>query len=558
MDNRPSFLTDYAATRPRRRLTPFSRTPAVANIGDAWHTAANLHPQQIITVDRASDIDRDGPLSRTSVQWAELVDHAAGWLHHAGVRAWDRVAVLKANHFDVALLGCAAARIGAIPALLSGSYGPDTAHTLLARLERPFLLTDSAHIDKCGLDKDCVAQLTARTLCVDPQFDRPDLVPLDDLKGAPPVPPRPRRPDEPMSITHTSGTTGTPKLVMHSATSAHALTLVEAERWPLIRLRRDDVFAFADPFWHERVTTGMLAWATIGTRMVMISDPLSPVVPNVIAEHRPTVVEALPNIFLAWEHLARDPRRPFSRVREYINSFDAIHTRTIRTFLNATDHRMPIWVQVWSQSENGALVLRPYLRHNVRRRGHRPPPTQLLGWPVPTLARIRAVDPATGREVPHGRPGLIEIAQPGRCLAYVGEQHRHDRKRDGIWWNTGDLGVINRFGAVRLLDREIDRIHGASAIELEDLLLDRLPTTTEVVVLPVADGLPVPVISTVDDSPVDEAGWRQATHDLPALAHPITIRWDQFPRTGTWKIRRVELRERLLPDARAIGTGQWT
>jgi hypothetical protein len=68
-----------------------------------------------------------------------------------------------------------------------------------------------------------------------------------------------------------------------------------------------------------------------------------------------------------------------------------------------------------------------------------PPPTQVLGWPLPFLSKLRAVDPDTGHEVPRGEVGLLEMSQPGRSSAYVGQQHRHDLKRDGWWWNTGDL-----------------------------------------------------------------------------------------------------------------------
>ncbi|WP_214324446.1 class I adenylate-forming enzyme family protein [Nonomuraea sediminis] len=550
----PRFLTDYAPTRFRRRFTPFSRTPATARMGEIWHVAAERNPGQLVIVDRPCDIDPHGPTTRTYAEWAALVDRAAAWLHAAGVRAWDRVVIMKANHLDVALLGCAAARIGAVPAMLSGTFGPEHARILLQRLERPFLVTDAAHVASCDLTPEVVAT-TARTITVDDVACRTDLTPLRELMGGPAVQASLRADHEPMVITHTSGTTGVPKLVMHSAASAYSLALVEAERWPRFRLRADDVVAFCDPYCHQRMTTGMAAMATVTPRMIMLSEPRSPRVRELLREHRPTVVETLPNIYLAWEPLAREAGL-FDRVRLFINSFDAIHTRTIRTFLHATRRRMPIWVQSWSQSENGALVIRPYLRRSVRRRGHRPPPTQLLGWPIPSVAKIRAVDPDTGRPVRRGQVGLIEIAQPGRCLAYVGEMERHDLKRDGNWWNTGDLGVINRWGAVRLVDREIDRIPGASAIELEDVLLDRLPRTTEVVILPVSGGLPVPVVSA--DGPLDPAEWKRATADLPALAEPIQIRWEDFPRTGTWKIRRVQLREQLLTGAQAVGIGRWT
>lgn len=554
----PRFLTEFTPTRWRRRLTPFSRMPAHSKIGESWHVAAKTAPDELVIVDRPPDIDRDSPTDRTYSDWAGLVDRAAAWLYQAGVRPWDRVAILKANHLDVVILGCAAARIGAIPCMFSGSYGPEAMIPMLERLERAFLLTDRQHVDKCGITPDVVANLTVRTISVDPVAGRPDIAHLDDFKDAPPVQPNMRELTEPMVITHTSGTTGVPKLVMHSAASVYAMALVEAERWPVFRLERSDVVAFCDPYTHQRLTTLQLAMATVGPRMIFLSDPFSPRVRELLAAHQPTLVETLPNIYLAWEPLARDPAGLFRRVRLYVNSFDAIHTRTIRTFLAATKHRFPIWVQSWSQSENGALCIRPYFRFVVRRKGHRPPPTQLLGWPIPFHARMRAVDPQTGREVPRGQVGLIEIDQPGRCLAYVGEQERHDLKCNGRWWNTGDLGIINKWGAVRLVDREIDRIPGGSAIEFEGLILDRIDYTTEVVVLPVAGGLPVPVVSTANDVPLDKGDWERAVADLGPMAPPIQIRWDEFPRTGTWKIRRVHLRETLLSGARAIGIGRWT
>jgi len=553
----PVFLTDYAPTRFRQRWTPFSRSPATARLGEVWHVAAQRATGQRVIVDRPADIDPLGPTDRDYAGWAALVDRAAAWLYAAGVRPWDRVAVLKANHLDVTLLASAIARLGAIPATLAWTHTPEFVRAMLTRLERPFLVADGAQLLSCGLERDSVATLTTRTITVD-RTGRDDVLALDDLRHAPAVPPRLRAAHEPMVITHTSGTTGVPKLVLHSAESIHSLALVEAERWPVFRMRPQDTFAYCDPFCHQRMATAMAAIATLTPTALMLSEPQSLTVRDLLIRHRPTIAETLPNIYLHWENLARDPARPFGNVRVYINSFDAIHTRTIRTFLHATDRRMPIWVQSWSQTEAGAIVIRPYLRRSVRRVGHRPPPTQVLGWPIPWLCKLRAVDPETGRRVPRGTVGLIEVSQPGRSLGYVGEQDRHDLKRNGWWWNTGDLGVINRFGAVRLVDREIDRIPGGSALELEDVLLDRLPTTTEVVVLAISGDMPVPVLSTTGDLPISRAAWARATTDLPPLADPIQISWSDFPRTATWKIRRVQLRERLFSGAQTVGIGRWT
>lgn len=552
-----TFLANYTPTRFRRAITPFSRVPVTAQMGELWQIAAQRAATQQVITDRPADIDPTGPVDRDYGGWAALIDEAASWLYTAGVRPWDRVAILKANHLDVTLLGCAAARIGAIPAMLAWTHPPDHLQTMLARLERPFLLTERAQLESCHLSKELLQTLTERTISID-SSERPHVIPLDDLRGTSPAPVAPRETHEPMVITHTSGTTGVPKLVLHSANSIYSLALVEAERWPIFRLRSTDTLAYCDPFCHQRMATALTAMATITPRMLMLSEPLSMATRQLLIDNKPTVVETLPNIYLSWENLARDETRPFRNTRVYVNSFDAIHTRTIRTFLHATDRRLPIWVQSWSQSEAGAIVIRPYRRRSVRHVGRRPPPTQVLGWPLPFLCKLRAVDPDTGQKVPQGAVGLIEVSQPGRSLGYVGEQQRHNRKCNGWWWNTGDLGIINRWGAVRLVDREIDRIPDGSALELEDVLLDRLPYTTEVVILAIANQKPVPVLSTTNDKPLDREAWAEATADLPPLADPIQIRWEQFPRTATWKVRRVALRQQLFSGARAIGIGHWT
>lgn len=559
---KPRFLTEFTPTRATKRLHPLSRRPAVAKLGELWHVTAQRNPTQTMIVDRPPDVDPEGGCTRTNVQWAELVDRIASWLHAAGVRPWDRVAVMKANHFDVFVTASAVARIGAIPALLAGTYEPEIAHVLLERLEKPFLLTDREHIERLGIGKEVVASLTVKTISVDGvPDDRSDIDDLASFKTAPATVPRMREYHEPMIITHTSGTTGYPKLVMHSAESVYSMGVVESNRWPRW-LTKKDTMLFCDPFTHERLTTFTLAVATTTPRMIWQSDPSLETTRRLLEQYRPTLVETLPNIFLSWEPLARDPARLFKQVRLFLNSFDAIHTRTIRLFMSATDVKLPFWVQSWSQSENGVLCMRPYLRFMVRKRGHMPPPTQLIGWALYPHAKLRAVDPTTGRKLKAGQVGLIEISQPGRCLAYVQEQDRHDIKVNGEWWNTGDLGVMNKLGACRLVDREVDRIDNenndaVSAIAIEDIILDRLPQASEVIILPQAGELPVPVVSTYDDVPVDEREWTDAIVDLPKLAPMVQIGWDEFPRTGTWKVKRLHLREQLL-EGKGIGIGRWT
>ncbi|BBJ38734.1 hypothetical protein SSPO_014520 [Streptomyces antimycoticus] len=110
----------------------------------------------------------------------------------------------------------------------------------------------------------------------------------------------------------------------------------------------------------------------------------------------------------------------------------------------------------------------------------------------------------------------------------------------------GDMGYRDRWGALYLLDREVDQISTLdSNLAVEDELLSRIADLREVVIVHGPEREPVPVVCTRGDQPLDPARWRELTRDLPALAEPVQCRFEDLPRTGTWKIKRLEI-ARLL------------
>ncbi|NUS04608.1 MAG: acyl--CoA ligase [Nonomuraea sp.] len=483
---------------------------------------------------------------------ADLVREASGWLAAAGVRHGDRVAIVKRNHFDHVLLCCAAARIGAVPASLSAHLAPDVLEILLKRLEPALLVTDSGLAAVDGL-----VWQAPRTLVVDGA--REGLLSLDDVRGwaAPPVH-RPD-PDDPLAVVHTSGTTGVPKLVVHSTrTLLRRLAGFEAHRWPLLGSRPDDVVASAISFAHGRALAWTASVLSLGpAKLLAVTAPAWDEAGPFLARHRPTTLEALPATYVRWQRRALGEGNPFERVRLFISTFDAVHPPTVRTFLAATRHRRPVWLQGWGQSETGPLTFRFLTRRVMADVDDRYPTTRDLGRPVPTRTRLRVVDRETLRPVPRGASGLVVCRTKALCLGYVGEQERWLGKRLGRWWHTGDLGVLSRTGRVRFVDREADAIPGGSCVELEDVIDDRLPAVLECVILGVAGRPSVPVVVT-EDGRLDREAWRRAVADLPELAEPVVMTWEQVPRTGTGKVRRTALRELLgeLPDT--YGTGRWT
>ncbi|MHC0430232.1 class I adenylate-forming enzyme family protein [Streptomyces sp. O3] len=514
--------------------------------GPTWH------------LDRPFDIAPGQGRVHDSTTLAALVADMSGRLRAAGLRRGDRLAIIKHNHMDVVLLAAAAARIGALPAMITSTFAPDTLGKMMERLEPKVIVAADSVLADAEASAVPLAGPATRVVAVEGELPVPGAVPLADLAGSG-VPAPDLRPDaEPMLLTHTSGTTGVPKFVMHSADTIGVYGVMETIRIPFLSTRPDDTVASCIAFVHSRAVTWVQAQSVLVPSKVVVlggSDP--DLVVETLSRHRPTTLEACPNIFQRWEHLPGRHPELFRDVRSFISTFDAIHPGTVRTFVRASRRRRPVWAQSWGQSEIGPATLAAYSKRKIMRGGEGDPFTNNVGRPIPFVTRIKVVDPETRKPVRRGERGIVLVRTKGRCLGYLGEPERHREKLWGEWWNTGDIGVHRYDGSVEVLDREIDVIPGTSGIELESKLLERLDEVTEVIVLGDPNGLPVPVVSTHSGT-LDHAAWQRATADLPALAEPRVIDWDDFPRTGTWKVRRFDLRQKVLKTQDTYGTGRWT
>ncbi|MFZ3471619.1 class I adenylate-forming enzyme family protein [Streptomyces sp. 4.24] len=515
----------------------------------AWH------------LDRPFDIAPDAGRQYDGARLASLVADMSGRLRLAGLRRGDRLAIIKENHHDVVLLAAAAARIGALPAMISATNAPGVLAQMMERFAPRVLIASDSVLAAAVKEGVLLTGPGTQVISIDGDVSlAPDAVGLADLSGAdvPPVDLRGR--DEPMICTHTSGTTGVPKLVVHSPnTLLGVLTKLETMPIPGLAVRPDDVFASCIAFVHGRAITWTFAqMARPPQKVVILAGSEPETAAAMLAEHRPTILEACPNIYQRWEPLTESHPAAFKRVRAYLNTFDAIHPPTVRKFMEASDVRRPVWGQVWGQSETGPVAMAVYSRNKIRKNaGALDPVTNVVGRPVPFVTQVKVVDPETRKPVPAGEQGVVLVRTKGLCLTYLGEDDRHQEKAWDGWWNTGDMGVRSRTGNLRIVDREVDLIPGVSGIELESILLERLERATEVIVLGDPGGLPVPVISLSGPDLTDQE-WAAATRGLPELAEPRVIAWEDFPRTGTWKVRRFDLRQRVLESQETFGTGLWT
>lgn len=496
--------------------------------------AAAGNGSTLLTLDHDLDVLPEAVRRLTVAELAYHVDDLAGRLWAAGVRPGEHVAVYKSANFDVWVLATATARIGAVPVMLSPALDAATVGALLRRLDRPSLLTDGPKLEV--LAGEPVADRTARVIVA--AGSRPGAVSLAGLAGSPRVQPVVRPQDEPAMITHTSGTTGLPKLVVHTPrTMAARLT---PQWWLLSLMRRRETVAIHISFVHSRMFAAM-ALALLKHLPVLLmreSDPEQ--VARFFLQHRPGLIEALPNSLMEWEGLTDDPRKPFASVKYFSSTFDAAHPRTMGRLLESSERRAPLFFQIYGQSEVGPAVGRPYFRRSAHKADGR-----CVGWPMPGSAKVRVVS-RDGKPPSETNPGFIEVGWAGLAKTYFGEQERYDANRHGDWWRTGDVGYFTKLGCLHMLDREVDMIEGVrSSLEIEDVLLSRLGELDELVVVSGPKSEPVPVICTHGDRPLDRDRWRAAAADFPQLSHPVQLPQAELPRTATLKVKRIELSRRL-------------
>ncbi|QXJ21395.1 acyl--CoA ligase [Actinomadura graeca] len=470
--------------------------------------------------------------------FAAVVADYADRLWAAGVRPGEVVALVKANHLDIQALQCAAVRIGALPALLSAAMDPADLLDCLRDLRRPHLLTDAVGAEVLRPWREQLGALVPRLLTLTPGAGLDGAVELGET-----APHRVTRHHgtDPTLITHSSGTTGKPKLVVHTVDSLYAHV---ASQIGVVRsLDHAGISAKCLSFVHVRMSSGLLTVLNTGMPFLGITSPGPARVCETLLRYRPQALEAHPNMFLRWEALAHNTPNPFAPVERFISSFDAIHPRTLRTLLEASDHPDPAFIQAYGQSETGPVTVLMLTRSDVRGAGLS---SRDVGGVFPGMTELRVVDD-DGSALPDGTPGNIEVRTPARAESIVGRAPLPGRD---TWWPMGDVGVLRPDGHVELHDRQVDRVPGVpSTLRAEDVLLDELPELAEVVIIAV-EGTVTAVTATAGGTPVEEERWRRARRaaGLPEDTAVDHRPWEEFPLTGTMKVRRNR-----LPSRAALG-----
>ena len=443
-----------------------------------------------------------------------------------GIKTGEKVMVYKSSAVDSYWLACAISYLGAIPVMTSAHLPATIIDTFFERLEDAWLIYDDETKDNVNLLKEKNQSKAISVQEIQEQNEtETSLVSLN--------------PNDISYMTHTSGTTGIPKLIAHSANSMGWRTAFQKSIFS--KMGETGLLAFHISPVHSRFNIGMSSLMSLGFPYLAIKDPNIHNIESLLQQYQPIGIETHPNNFVQWATLAKKHPELFENTRYYHSTFDAINKETMATFLKTNRKKNGIYLQIYGQSECGPAIVRKHTLEslpgmNIRNMG--------IGFEHFTKARIATND---GALLPLNTPGNIQLYSKGRAVTYFKEDARFQENVYDEWWDTGDYGLINDKGELLLHDRQVDLVETLeSTLAIEDYLLDHLPFLEEVVIIRDKYGYPQPIVAITDGELFNNELWFKAIENLPHLNEPILMEYEKIPRTATMKVQRRALEQLLF------------
>jgi acyl-CoA synthetase (AMP-forming)/AMP-acid ligase II len=473
-----------------------------------------------------ADAARDG--SRT-LSWRQLqlwVDAVAEDLAVQGLTAGDRISFWMSNKLEAVVIFLACARNGyACNPSLHRTYTCAEVGGLLNQLSARVFMTEpgwGADRAEGKLEAVLAGVPSLRKVYEPSTFPQPRTTPLDTPAWS--------NPDSVRYLAFTSGTTGTPKCVMHSDNTLLANARDMVRDWhhgPHTRLLT------LSPVSHHIAWVAFAEWLVAGCELILDDPPRGLSKLDWVCETRATYVMGVPTH--AMDLLAEQARRSITRlgmVEVFYMAGSPIPPPVAEAFV-----KQGIKPQnVYGMTENSS--------HQYTH------PTDDTETIVTTCGRggaayeIKVFDLEDSlHEVPHGTAGHIGGRGAALMLGYFGNQSATEESfnRDG-WFLSGDMGVRDDRGNLKIVGRLKDLIirggHNIYPSNIEALAL-RHPKVEKVAVFSVADDrlgerACIAVIGDIDAATLlthlDSQGLSK--FDMPEYF----LRTDAFPLTASGKI----------------------
>ena len=471
-----------------------------------------------------------GETTYTYAEHHERIRRLAGALKELGVEPGDRVATLLPNVIAMLELHYAVPGIGAVLVPLN---------TRLTRDDYAYILEHSG-AELVFADPELAELLDAPRVITDHEALIADAEPVD-LQ-------RPEDERALLSINYTSGTTGRPKGVMtnHRGAYLHALGVI-----PEAGLTARSSYLWTLPMFHCNGWAYTWAVTAAGAKHVCLPKVEAEPIWRALTSEGVTHLCAAPTVLttIVSADQARSLEAPAEVFVGGAPPAPALLEKAADLNLHVThlygltETYGPIAVCAWNPDwdelpaeEQAALRAR-----------------QGVGTIV--SERMRVVDDDMN-DVPADGESLGEVCMRGDNVmtGYYRDEEATEAAFKGGWFHSGDLGVVHPDGYVELRDRLKDVIisggENIATIEVEQALAAH-PSVSEVAVVAAPDErwgeVPVAFVTAAGGATPEQeelqefARGRLARFKVPKRIEVV----DELPKTGTGKIQKFVLRERV-------------
>ncbi|QTH60127.1 long-chain fatty acid--CoA ligase [Corynebacterium hindlerae] len=345
-------------------------------------------------------------------------------------------------------------------------------------------------------------------------------------------------------ILYTSGTTGAPKgaQLTHGNLMAN---VIQGKAWVPNLGEQKEVFLAALPFFHAYGMTMMvLEGVYVGAEFLLLPAPDMKLIMKAIKKYRPTWIPGVPALYEKIVEAATESGVDISCVRASFSGASSLPVKTVDKWETLTGGRL---VEGYGLTECSPIVTGNPMDGN-RRPGY-------VGVPFPdTLVRI--ANPENLDETqPDGVEGELLVKGPQVFKGYLNQpEATADSFHDG-WYRTGDIGVMEEDGFVRLVARlkEVIITGGFNVYpgEVEEVLMAHPDIAgCAVVGMPRSDGSEnvVAAITLAEGAAMDPDGLKDYCRQmLTRYKVPRTFyHFEELPADQLGKVRRREVQAQLI------------
>jgi cyclohexanecarboxylate-CoA ligase len=344
-------------------------------------------------------------------------------------------------------------------------------------------------------------------------------------------------------IYYSSGTTAAPKGIRHTDASVIAGSTGVVE---MIGATSGDVNPIVFPVAHIGGAAMLAAALRTGMRLALFETFDPAITPLAIATHRPTFLGTATPFFVAYleaQHAQRD-RPLFPSLRACLAGGAPITAelgRQVRETFGVAGIANAWGLTEFPVATSPSFTAAPeVLDHTV-------------GPPVPGV-NVRVVDNG-GNELPVGQEGELRLKGPQCFQGYADAALDADAFDGDGWFRSGDLGLIDENGNVRVTGRIKDAIvrnaENVSALEVENALASH-PAVADVAVIGIPDPrtgervCAVVVPADVDAVSLESLVQHCRSQGLSRYKHPERlVIVDALPRNQFGKVIKKDLRQAL-------------